>query len=181
MTKLKVTDLKKQLKNYEEKELISIILELYKLDKTVQEYLSVKFVGGDAVDELFERAEKEVKDEFFPAKGHGKLRLAVAKQAISRFKKLSKDHLKTIELMLIYVENGTKFTRTYGDIDLRFYNSMESMYDNIIMECEKSKELFDLFQDRLYAIVEDSDGIGWGYHDALENLYYSLSWLEEDE
>jgi len=29
--------------------------------------------------------------------------------------------------MLTYVENGTQFTREYGDIDEPFYNSLDSV------------------------------------------------------
>jgi hypothetical protein len=31
-----------------------------------------------------------------------------------------------VELLITYVENGTKFTHEYGDIDERFYDSVES-------------------------------------------------------
>lgn len=181
MTKIKITDLKKQLKVLDQKELINIIVDLYKVDKTAQEFLSVKFLGADAVQGLYKKAKKELENEFFPNKGHGKLRLAVAKGAISQFEKLTKDQLKTIELMLYYVDNGTAFTKAYGDIDATFYNSMASMYHKVITECEKSEDLFGMFDDWLYSIVEDSKGTGWGYHDVLADLYNSLSWLENEE
>jgi len=179
--KLKITELKKQLKEYDQKELIGLIAELYILDKNVQEFLSVKLIGGGVIEKLFEDAKQKIKDEFFPVKGHGKLRLVAAKKAISKFKKLTNNQLKTVDLMLFYVESGTEFTLTYGDIDGKFYDSMESMYAKVIFECEESKVLFDEFHSRLYSIVEKTDGIGWGYHDGLCDLYYSLSWLEEDE
>ncbi len=118
-------------------------------------------------------------DEFFPAKGFGKMRLTKAKSAITNFKKLTNDHLKTVALMLFYVEVGTEFTNTYGDIDERFYNSMLSMYNKVIMECEKDEKLFHDLKNRLYDVVIKSDGIGWGYHDGLEDLYYSISFLQE--
>ena len=181
MSKIKITDLKKQLKDLSQKELIDIIVDLYKIDKNAQEFLNVKFLGADAVKELFEKAKKEIENEFFPDKGMGKIRLAVAKRAISEFEKLTKDRLHTIELMLSYVDNGTAFTKQYGDIDANFYNSMASMYDKVIKECEKSEELFDMFGDWLYSIVLDAKETGWGYPDVLEELYYSLSWLAEDE
>ncbi|WP_283248454.1 hypothetical protein [Bacillus sp. FJAT-49711] len=43
--KLKVADLKKQLKEYEKKDLIQLIADLYKMNKDVQSFLSVKFLG----------------------------------------------------------------------------------------------------------------------------------------
>jgi len=179
--KLKITDLKKQLKEYDQNELIDLITELYKSDKSVEEFLSMKFIGGGVIENLYEDAKQKIRDEFFPDKGHGKLRLVAAKKTITKFKKLTNNQLKTVDLMLYYVESGTEFTLVYGDIDGKFYDSMESMYAKVIFECEESQALFDEFHSRLYSIVEKTEGIGWGYHDGLCDLYYSLSWLEEAE
>lgn len=125
--KIKLTDLKKQLKEYEKKELIQLISDLYKNSKAAQAFLSVRFLGEEAVDELFNQALKKIKNEFFPEEGFGKLRLSEAKKAISEFKKLTNDEFKTAELMVFYVEQGIDFTNTYGDIDENFYSSMETM------------------------------------------------------
>lgn len=69
----------------------------------------------------------------------------------------------------------------YGDIDERFYVSMMSMYDKVICECNKNEPFYALLKDRLYALIEESAGIGWGYHDGLCEIYYSLKMLEEAE
>ena len=144
-----------------------------------QNFLSVKFLGEETIHDLYINAKNEIKDEFFPAKGLGKMRLAKAKSAITSFKKLTNDHFRTIDLMLFYVEIGTNFTKTYGDIDEKFYTSMMSMYDKVIIECEKDEKLFKEFKDRLFDIVVESKGVGWGYPDVLEDLYYSITYLEE--
>lgn len=181
MTKIKLNELKKELKELNQKELIQLITELYKLNKDVQQYLSNKFKGEEAIVELFEQTKKKVKDEFFPDRGFGKMRLGEAKNAISTFKKLSGDAIKTLDLMLYYVELGTDFTNTYGDIDDRYYDSMLSMYDKVAVECDKDEEIFNIFKDRLYSIVRESRDIGWGYHDTLCDIYYSIEWEHEDE
>ncbi|WP_338061897.1 DUF6155 family protein [Virgibacillus indicus] len=170
--------MKKETQGIRQKELIRLVAELYKLDPNVQQYLSVKFLGEETIHDLYESTKKEIEDEFFPNKGFGKMRLAKAKTAITNFKKLTNDHLRTVDLMLTYVEVGTEFTNTYGDIDEKFYSSMYSMYDKVVTECEKDEELFKEFGDRLYSVVIESDGIGWGYHDGLADLYYSISWVE---
>lgn len=181
MSLLKLNELKNKLKTLDQKELIQLISEIYKVNKDVQHYLSNKFKGEEAIQDLYEQTKKKVNDEFFPERGFGKMRLGEAKKAISNFKKLSLDELKTVDLMLFYVELGTEFTNTYGDIDARFYDSMVSMYDKVVIECNKKEEFFDLFKNRLYSIVEESRGIGWGYHDDLGEIYYSIDWLEEGE
>ena len=179
--KLKITELKKHLKEYEHKELIGLVSELYKLNIDVAHYLSAKLLGEEVTTDLFESSKKEIKDEFFPSNSFGKMRLAKAKSAITNFKKLTNDHYRTVELMLFYVEIGTKFTKTYGDIDENFYGSMILMYDKVAMECDKDENLFKEIDDRLYEIVVASDGVGWGYPDALADSYYTIQWLDEEE
>lgn len=181
MAKLKVNELKKELKGLGQKELIQLICELYKLNKDVQHYLSNQLIGEEAIIDLYEKTKKTIQAEFFPERGFGKMRLGEAKNAITNFKKLSNDELKTLDLMIFYVEMGTEFTNTYGDIDSKFYNSMLSMYDKVIMECDKKEKLFITFQERLYSIIEEAEGIGWGYHDGLCDIYYSIQWTIEEE
>jgi hypothetical protein len=181
MTKLKINELKKLLKEQNQKELIELISELYKLNKDVQHYLSNKFIGEEAIIDLYEKTKKKINDEFFPDRGFGKMRLGEAKNTISNFKKLTSDAFRTLDLMIYYVELGTKFTNTYGDIDSRFYDSMVSMYNKAVIECDKDEKLFITFKDRLYSVVRQSEGIGWGYHDDLSDIYYSSSYLTEEE
>jgi hypothetical protein len=82
MSILKLNELKKELKEFDQKELIQLISELYKLNKDVQHYLSNKFLGEEAIIDLYEKTKKKIKDEFFPERGFGKMRLAEAKSAI---------------------------------------------------------------------------------------------------
>ncbi|MTI85656.1 MAG: hypothetical protein FH756_17605 [Firmicutes bacterium] len=60
-----------------------------------------------------------------------------------------------------------EFTNTYGDITDNFYYSVESVYASITDMLGKVKDgkLIDEFQPRLKAIVDDTDEIGWGFHD----------------
>ena len=72
--------------------------------------------------------------------------------------------------MMFYVENGVEFTCDYGDIDERFYNSMESMFESTLKFIQKNNLGKD-FNTRCKKIVDDTDGIGWGFHDQLGYLY----------
>jgi hypothetical protein len=181
LANLKITELKQSLKVLEQNELILLITDLYKLNTDVKEYLSAKFGGEEVVNELHKKAKKKIEDEFFPDRGMPELRLSVAKKAITDFKNTTGDSIKAADLMLFYVEMGTKFTSSYGDIDMKFYNSMVSMYDKVAEECEKKEEIYSLLQDRLYSCIPMSEGIGWGYHEALCEIYYSISWVIEEE
>ena len=176
-----MNELKRELKTIEHKELIQIITELYKVNKDAKLYLTNKFKGEEAIFDLYKITKQKVKDEFFPDRGLGKLRLSEAKNAISNFKKLTSDKQKTTDLMLYYVELGTEFMNVYGDIDAKFYYSMASMYSKVVTECNKNEKLYETFKERLYLIVLATEGIGWGFHEDIYEIYYSLAWLGEDE
>lgn len=120
---------------------------------------------------------------FFQKRGFGKLRLSNAKKAISDFKKICFNEDKLLDLMIFYVEMGVEFTNQYGDIDERFYNSIESMYESVMKKIndKNDRALFLKFRDRLLSIVDNTDGIGWGFHDALCGIYYDLKWVDDGE
>jgi hypothetical protein len=43
---------------------------------------------------------------------------------------------------------------------------------------EKNSEIFNIFRDRLKAIVEGTSEIGWGFHEELGSIYSGIKWLE---
>ena len=113
---------------------------------------------------------KIIENEFFPPRGLGRAKLSVAKKAITEYRKIVKNPVDVADIMLFYVEQGVKFTNAYGDIDEPFYNSMEGMYEKAVQWMVKY-EIQDVFSERCAKIVEDTSGIGWGFHDALRDIY----------
>jgi hypothetical protein len=178
--KMKVTDLKKQLKQLEQKELIDLVVDVFKTNKEVQNYLSSKFLGDEAIEELFKEARKKIKNEFFPDRGYAKLRLAEAKKDITTFKKITNDEKRTVDLMLFYVELGVEFTCTYGDISEGFYSSMVKMFDQVAAHCDRDEGLYKEFAQRLEHVVSEAPE-GWYFQDALLESYYTIEWVHEEE
>ena len=74
--------------------------------------------------------------------------------------------------MIYYVELGVKFTCDLGDINEPFYNSMESMY-KAAAEFAAKNGLAEDHRGRFKKIVDNTSGIGWGFHDCLGELYYN--------
>ncbi|WP_082918215.1 hypothetical protein [Oceanobacillus sp. Castelsardo] len=54
--KLKIPELKKHLKEYDQGELIKLVADLYRQNHHIQSYLSVKFLGGETIQDLYENA-----------------------------------------------------------------------------------------------------------------------------
>jgi len=183
IARLSVTELRKSLNGLSQQELVELFIKCCGLSKDVENYLAVRFRGQQVIDQLYERYRKQIEDEFFPARGFGKLRLSEAREAIREFRKICNDRKMTFDLMLFHVEMGVDFTTEYGDIDEKFYNSMESMYREVVkwVNSEEGPELYLEYRDRLFAVVSNTSGVGCGFHDGLKELYYSIKWLEEDE
>jgi hypothetical protein len=149
--------------------LVKEIIELYKKFPDVKNYYSSMLSVAGSL-EVLDKYKKRVESEFFPSRGFGKLRLSVARKAVNDFKKISKSDYDIADIMLFYVENGVEFTNKYGDIDDSFYSSMESMYESVLKYIVKVK-LCDEFLERCEKIVDDTSGIGWGFHDTLGDLF----------
>lgn len=72
--------------------------------------------------------------------------------------------------MIYYVECGTEFTCAFGDIDETFYCSLESMFDDVLKLMNDNGYSRE-FNNRLDEIVRASSGIGWGYYDAIKDMW----------
>lgn len=105
----------------------------------------------------------------------------LAKSLISEFKKIVTTNENILDLQLYYVECGTAFTNTFGDIEMKFYDSMCSVYHRVVQAVNKHEtdDLYRKFKERLYSIVCDTRNIGWGFHDYVTELFYSIPWREE--
>lgn len=176
--KLTKTALNKHLKQLNKEQLIELVKDCFGVSKDMEKFLAVRILGEEAAESLFDEYRKKVEQEFFPERGHGKLRLQEAKKAIAEFEKLTGNLRHSFELKLTYVEMGVAFTLTYGDIDERFYNSMVSVYADVIgiVNEDDTGELFGEFGERLEKIVTDTEDIGWGFHDDLADLHARLDW-----
>ncbi|MFM1655827.1 DUF6155 family protein [Brevibacillus sp. B_LB10_24] len=177
--KITKSALNKHLKQLGNDQLIELVKACYSASKEMEKFLSVKILGDEAVESLFHEYRKKIENEFFPERGHGKLRLQEAKHAISEFQRLTGSVKYSLELKLIYVEMGVSFTLNYGDIDERFYYSMASMYADIIgiVNDDETAELFDEYEERIEEIISKTEGIGWGFHENLADLHAQLRWI----
>jgi hypothetical protein len=169
-------ELRKHLQGLTQEQLVNHLLHLGESFKDVQAYL--QNVVRPADDETVRaRYRQIIENEFFPARGYGKARLSVARKAVTDYRKVAASAEGPADLMLAYVELGVRFTRAYGDIDEAFYQSMSSMYASALQWMVKHG-LEDAFRPRAEAIVSATAGIGYGFHDIIEDIFFQ--WLDED-
>lgn len=177
--KIKVSELERYLKEYDQKQLIQLIVDLSKINKDVQGYLSSRFLGEQAIGNLFVDARRKIENEFFPPKGDAKLRLSEVKKAITTFEKLCGDKKRTTDLMLFYVEQGVEFSLSFGYVDESLFKSIGGMFEKVVSNCDEEEEIYIAFAERLECIVSSADVFDWEFHEYICETYYSLQWLDE--
>jgi hypothetical protein len=180
---LTVTELKKLLKTLKSDELIDLICSLYKSDENVRQILSVKYSDDSFICALLQEFKDKMYTMFFPRSINNFLSIKEIKKLITEFGKVTDKPLYTIDLMLYYVECGTEFTNTFGDIDEPFYNSMCSVFRSVVdkLNSQKNASVYCHLKKRLQKIVEETNGIGWGYGDFISENYHEIIWTQEKE
>lgn len=153
---------------------MALLRELYGLNADNKVFLTTK-LGMLTSEEMAEPYRKIIREEFNPTRGFPSMRLRTARKAVTDFKKASSDPGAVVDLMLYYVEQGVICTNNYGDIDESFYNSHESMYAAAmdLLNAVDEPDLYERFRSRAKQILRDTRHIGWGFHDALTDEFYS--------
>ena len=167
-----IRELKKELDSMQKNELMEIIIDLYRKVPLAKEILDESYLFSNP-EEVFRKYRKQIVDEFFPEKGFGKLRYANIRDALSKFKKISNDPKYLAELLFIHVKCGIDFTNEYGDIDERFYENIEKALERFLIHISENN-LLEKYKDRCFGFIDETEGIGWGFHDEIGNLVYEF-------
>lgn len=168
-SQLNRSGLKAYLTQCSKQELEHDLDDLFSKFEVVRNYYQSKLMPKDNL-QLSDKYRRIINNEFFPRRGFGRARLAIAKKAITDYKKVCASPDQLADLMLFYVESGVNFTNAYGDITATFYSSMETMYAQAAQHIIKH-DMRHLFQERCAQIMRKTEGIGWGFHDTMRDIY----------
>jgi hypothetical protein len=133
-------ELKSKIKALKTDELVSLIAQLYKLNKTNKDYLDFWLKPNE--QELYDKYHSIIVECFYPRHGN-KLKLTEAKKAISDFKKFNASHLLTADLMLVYVENATSYAYEYDYFGEKLFSSAI----NVLFDFLRYIDKHDLLED----------------------------------
>lgn len=172
--RIKWSNVERQVALLEKPQLIQLVKELFEASADNQAFFALRFLGQDAREEILEPYRKRIVNQFFPKRGFGKLGLREARQAIRDYRRATSDEVGILELMLVYVENGTRFTNEYGDIEESFYSSMESVLSDAAKLVSSHFDLYSQFRDRFIDLRHAAYDIGWGYGDAVHEIVDEL-------
>ena len=169
---------RQQLTTWEKPALIALVKDLYEAATENRDFIHARCQAGECDGEVLEKYRGKIVEQFFPARGFGKLKLGDARKAIRDYRKATGNLTGTAELLMTYVENGARFTHEYGDIDERFYSSVESALDELAALLRgEARGMYPQFRDRLARVEQMTDGIGWGFHDFVGDV---VGQLEEE-
>ena len=165
----------KHLAAWDRSALLALVKDLYDSAAENRDFIQARCQAGGDGGDVLESYRNRIVEQFFPKRGFGKLKLAEARKAIRDYRKATGNLAGTAELMMTYVENGAEFTHQYGDIDERFYNSVESVLSELadLLKGE-GRELYPQFSERLADVEQLTDGIGWGFHDFVADVVAQL-------
>ena len=166
-----------RLANWEKPVLLTLVKDLYDAAAENRDFIEARCLPEDG-GAVLEKYRRKIVEQFFPTRGEGKLKLGEARKAIRDYRRATRNVPGTAELLMTYVENGTRFTHEYGDIDERFYSSVESALEELAaLLRDEAREIYPKFSGRLAKVEQMSDGIGWGFHDFVADV---VGRLEED-
>jgi len=179
--KLTEKALLKKLNTMDKEELVTIISDLYKTNKTAEARLNLLFLGEEYGNALLEKYKKQLYKIFNPSNiVRTGFSLEKAQQILSDFADMCGDGRWYGDLALYFAECATDFTMSYGDINEEFYDALGDAYRDAVTIARRDEKMYKLWKDRLEYIYHEFSGFGWGMDDFITEEYYSMPWVLED-
>ena len=179
--KLTEKALVKKLNTMNQEELVKIISDLFKTNKSVEARLNLMILGDEYGSELLEKYKKQLYKIFNPSNiVRTGFSLERAQRVLSAFADICGSGRWYDDLALYFAECATDFTMSYGDINEKFYDVLGDAYHDAVATASEDEDLYKLWKDRLEYIYHEFSGFGWGMDDYITGEYYSIPWLEED-
>lgn len=166
---------RQHLTTWEKPALLALVKDLYESAAGNRDFIQARCNAEATRGETLEKYRRRVVEPFFPARGEPKLKLGDARKAIRDYRKATGNMPGTVELLMTYVESGTRFTRQYGDIHEGFYSSVESALNELAALLRgEAREIYSQFSDRLAKVDRMASGIGWGFGDYVGDIVAGL-------
>ena len=179
--KLTEKALMKKLNTMDKEELVKIISDLFKTNKTAEARLNLLFLGEEYGNALLEKYKKQLYKIFNPSNiVRTGFSLEKAQQILSDFADMCGEGRWYGDLALYFAECATDFTMSYGDINEEFYDALGDAYRDAVTIARRDEEMYKLWKDRLEYIYHEFSGFGWGMDDFITEEYYSMPWVLED-
>lgn len=179
------SQIKAELKHWDKAQLTGLIQDLFRHSQDNRDFLAARLLSETLGEQTRAPYLGRIEAAFYDKRGWPakRLNLKNARSAIREYQRATSDAAGTLDLMLVYVETGTEFTREFGDIDEAFYDSLSSVWNEIrtLLTSKEGAKLYGPVRARLGELAERADGIGWGYGDEVGDVVYEIIDANEDE
>ncbi len=163
------------LASWDKPALLALVKDLYAASEVGRDLVNARCQPAESAAVTLEKYRRRIVEQFFPDRGFGKLKLGEARKAIRDYRKATGNVEGTVELLMTYVENGTSFTQQFGDIDERFYNSIESALTELAALLRgEARGMYPQVSDRLARAAQQAEDIGWGFGDFVGDAVAQL-------
>lgn len=163
-----IREIKQELNNFEKDKLVSMLVDLYKKNKFVKEYLN-HFVNLDE-NKIFELYKSKLCEELYPST-HRKYNLSKAQSVLSEFKKFNPSPEYKAEIHLYYVEIAIQFVvEKYYFCD-RLAENMEKKFEEAYKIIQKEHLPYDNFAKKVEEILSKSHDLGWNIDKKLMKIH----------
>ena len=161
---------KKKFQKLDKKQLVDLIGNLYKLNKSNQEYLD-HFAEPDEAA-LFHKYKEQIIAAFYPP-GNRPICIPNARKSLMAFQKLHPSPEYAASLLLVYVETGISFCNDFGYVDDPILNSLSVKFEDALKFIEK-ENMIDTFKSKAFQITHDASDIYTPISDYFADLcqYY---------
>ena len=171
--------LRKHLEDQSPPQITEIIKGLYDLSPQNKAFLRKQFAETLEDPAFLEKCRTQIINAIYPPrrKFPGDPKFAQARKAINEYKKATGDIKGVIDLSLVYVECGTRYTLAFGDIDEPFYERLETALENaaeLLLAHPMRTPLYNIFRPRFQKLVRDAGWMGWGYGDFINDTFHDL-------
>lgn len=158
----------------DQKELLSVIRDLYEADSVNRRFLHARYLPSQTtIEEYRHHVADAVYPDAFSRRG---IRLREANAAITEYRRSTGDVAGSVDLMLTFVEAGTDHALDLGAGDDSYFAALEHKVDGIVRSLDAlSADQRAAATARLVRIRDRAEGnIGWGYADWLDDVVTDL-------
>lgn len=164
------TAIRKAVAEWPRPALLALLKDLHDASPENRDFLRARFDAENSSSDALEKYRRKIVEQFFPARGYGKLKLGEARKAIRDYRKATGNIAGTMDLLLTYVESGTEFTCNFGDINQAYYSSLMSAATELgQLLLSEGKAGYLPLRERIQRVNARADGIGWGYSDWISD------------
>lgn len=169
--------IKNALKGWDAARLTELVHDLYQAGPENRRFLHARLVGAQAEIEKYRQL---VEDALYPNPcGNKPVRIGEARRIVQHFRQATGDQAATLDLMLTFVEAGTRQAADLGYGNDSYFRSLENMLgDAVAILSTLPMNERDHICRRMKGIATLATSIGWGYGDTVNEIVDSK--LEDD-